>query len=122
MAKLRVVKDGDASNGLTGSALFGHLWGALADLLGASATATLVSRAARRAGGQHPVLRELVITRIDAQFSYVVPSSFHQALGPPPPLQALVRELQPLLADATGAVAVRHLVRVPELRGWLKAA
>lgn len=122
MRRLRMVRPGDAAASLSAAALFAHLWVAMVDLLGTSATATLLTRAARRAQPRHRELQELAISRVDAEFTYVVPDAFVRTQGPPPALLALVRELQPLLADSTGQVALNHLARVPELRSWVSDA
>jgi len=119
MRRLRVVR-GDAA--LPADTLFSRLWVALADLLGTATTATLLTRAARRAQARSPELRALTILRVDRDYTYVVPPSFHRGVGPTPALLELAVELRPLLTEATGQVAQRHLEAVPELRGWMTAA
>jgi hypothetical protein len=94
------------------------LWEALVDLLGTAATAAIVSRAARRALIRSPELGELAFTRVDREYSYVVPRSFDRAGEPPASLRNLLDELRPLLAELTGEVALDHLERVPELQAW----
>jgi hypothetical protein len=118
MASLRVVKDGDAAAGLSGAVLFKILWDELVDILGTTATAVVMERALRRARTASRELGGLTITRVDGQFSYAVPVAFVQAVGPSVALSSLVDELRPLLVELTGQVAVQHLGRVPELRGW----
>lgn len=117
MRKLRAVHPGDAA-ALPAAVLFKLLWDALVDLLGNSATATLLTRASRRAQPRCLELRELAIARVDQKFSYAVPSSFHRTRGPPVALRELAVELRSLLAESPGEVALRHLERVPELRNW----
>ncbi len=109
---------GDAGAKLSGTALFGVLWDALVDLLGTSATATIVGRAVRRALPRSPELGELAIARVDREYGYVVPRSFDRAEGPPVALRDLLDELRPLLVELTGQVVLRGLERVPELREW----
>lgn len=121
MPTLRVVIPGEAA-GLPAAALFKLLWDALVDLLGTSATATLLTRAARRALPRCLELRDLAIARVNHEFSYVVPLSFHRTRGPPAALRELLVELRSLLAESTGEVALRHLEQVPELRNWEAAA
>lgn len=122
MTDLRIVHRGDAGAGLSGTLLFGILWDALSELLGTSATAVLLRRAARRAAADGGALDGLAIERIDEGFGYVVPESFSEASGPPVALRALAAHLLPLLRESTGEVAVRHLARVPELRRCLPQA
>jgi hypothetical protein len=121
MASLRVVKDGDAAAGLSGAILFKILWEELSDILGTTATAVVMERALRRARAVNNELGHLTISRVDGQFGYAVPPSFVQAVGPSVALHKLVDELRPLLVELTGQVAVQHLDRVPELRGWAPA-
>jgi hypothetical protein len=119
MTDLRIVHRGDGEAGLSGTLLFGILWDALADLLGTSATAVLLRRAARRAAATAKELDALAIERVDEEFGYVVPQSFNEAAGPPVALRTLAAQLLPLLREATGEVAVRHLERIPQLRRCL---
>jgi hypothetical protein len=115
---LRVVADGDASAGLSGTVLFSILWAELVALIGTAATAAILRRAIRRALPRSPELADLAIERVDDQFGYAAPASFALANGPPPALRELVEELRPLLAELMGQVALLQLGRVPELRGW----
>jgi hypothetical protein len=117
----RIVAGGDASSGLSGSVLFRTLWEALGEILGSTATAVLLRRAARRAMAQSPELRGIAIERIDGAFHYALPASFVETRGPPAALRELAFELRPLLAEMTGELALRHLERVPELRHWAAA-
>jgi redox-sensitive bicupin YhaK (pirin superfamily) len=107
---------------LTGAAIFKMLWDALVDVLGTTATATIVSRASRRALPRSPELGELAIERVDREYRYVVPRSFGQADGPLAPLRDLLDELRPLLAELTGQVVLRRLELVPQLREWARIA
>jgi len=120
---LRVVRDDDdVAATLSGVVLFGILWEELVDLLGTAATAALLRRALRRALPHNAELAGLVISRVEEQYGYRVPPAFGLDQGPPPALRALVEELRPLLVEATGQVALRHLDEVPELRNWRPAA
>jgi len=98
------------------------LWDALVDVLGPATTATVVSRAARRALPLSPELNEIVITRVDREFFCVVPRSFDRAGGPPEALRVLVDEIRLLLEQLTGQVVLRHLDQLPKLRGWATSA
>ncbi len=119
MTTLRIVHRGDADAGLSGTLLFGVLWDALADLLGTSATAVVLRRAARRAASSGELLGTVAIERVDEEFGYVIPQSFNRAAGAPVALRSLAVQLLPLLRESTGEVAVRHLARIPELRRFL---
>lgn len=121
MASLRVVKEGDVAAGLSGAVLFKILWDELIDILGTTATAVVMERALRRARAACLELGHLTITRVDGQFGYAVPADLVQAVGPSVALTTLVDKLRPLLVELTGQVAIRHLERVPELRGWARA-
>jgi hypothetical protein len=99
------------------AALFGLLWEALAGLLGTAAAAMLLRRAAQRAKARHPDLTEVVIGRAGLEYVYTLPSAWNDAiLDGHRALRHLVDELLPLLAELTGAVVIRHLAEVPELR------
>jgi hypothetical protein len=102
---------------LSDGALFALLWDTLADVLGTSATAAILRRAARGASGRCPELAALTIVREELEYRYVVPGSWNARGGhTSAALRELVRELRPLLVEMTGAVVVAHLARVPELR------
>jgi len=118
MVRLTSVKDGDAASALPSAVLLRILWDELADLLGTTATAVVMDRAARRARARNHELQGLTISRVGG---CVVPPALVRARGPSAPLSALLHELRPLLVELTGQVAVRHLEEVPELRGWAPA-
>jgi hypothetical protein len=114
--KPRIVQSGGGSAGVPGDVLFGLLWEALVDLMGTTATAVLVRRAASRALPRSDALSELVVSRVDGEYAYVLPQSFARAIGPPKALRDLADELRPMLVELTGEVALRHLEHVPDLR------
>jgi hypothetical protein len=118
VVKLLAVRDEDVATQLSGAALFKVLWDRLADMLGITATAIVLDRAARRARTRGHELDGLTISRVDGHFGYVVPLSFAQTRGPSVALVRLLDELRPLLIELTGQIAVRHLEEAPELRGW----
>jgi hypothetical protein len=103
---------------LTAEELFALLWDSMADLLGTAATATLLRRALRRASAQQLVLCGVVTEREGLTYRYTVPPAWQQALDQEAlaALQALTRELYPLLVEMTGPVVVRRLARVQTLR------
>jgi hypothetical protein len=106
-----------SSHGLTASALFDLLWGALADVLGTAATAVLLRRAAKRATARDPALQKLLIQREATGYKYTVPSDWqeHGNRAPEAELCELVRELRPLLLELTGSVVIQRLERVQAL-------
>lgn len=109
------------SPSLTDTALFGRLWEETVEVLGPTATATILRRAARRALPRSPALATLDIARVDGEFRYSLPRSFDQP-DARPPLRDLLDELRPLLAELTGQVVFRRLERVPQLREWASIA
>jgi nucleotide-binding universal stress UspA family protein len=115
-----------ANSGLSSAALFALLWDALADLLGTAAAATLLRRAARRAGSRDPELATIAIVRENLEYRYTLPPAWNDwtkrlssetAHDTQAALQHLVAELLPLLVELTGPIVVRHLAQIPELRG-----
>lgn len=97
------------------AALFAILWDTLADVLGTSATAALLRRAARGATGRCPELAALGIVREELEYRYTVPAAVTTTA-----LRELVVELRPLLVEMTGPIVIGHLDRVPELRVLLE--
>jgi hypothetical protein len=99
------------------AALFAVLWGALADLLGTAAAATLLRRAVQRASKQHPELSDLAIVRESLEYRYALPSSWKDGTGGTRhAFGHLVAELLPLLEELTGPLVIRHLAKIAELR------
>jgi hypothetical protein len=122
-----VNEDGVPSDGKPGSGvaaatcsaavLFSALWEALADVLGTAAAATLLKRAARRAGIRSPELAELVFQREELRYGYSLPPAWKQETEETPSaLRELVAELRPILVELTGNVVLRHLEQFPQLR------
>jgi hypothetical protein len=111
------TKSSESVGELTAADLFALLWQALADILGTAAAATLLRRAAQRAGADWPELTALSITRGALEYQYEVPQAWSEpAPKPPQALCELVRELWPLLLELTGSVVVNRLSQVAELR------
>ena len=107
----------DVGPGRPPEAVFAMLWDALANLIGTAATATLVRRAAQRAVLRCPELGELIIVRTELDYTYTPPPAWKEGQGAATPaLRELSTELQTLLIDSTGPIAVKHLERIPELR------
>ena len=97
--------------------LFTILWLGLADILGTAAAATLLRRAAQRAGLACPELAELTITRESLEYRYAVPSAWNDSTAKPPQaLRELTRELWTFLIDLTGSVVINRLAQLPALR------
>ena len=105
-----------AGTNLSAGDLFTILWGALADVLGTAAAATLLRRAAQRAALRWPELEALAITRESLEYRYSLPVTWQDpSPGPPRALCELARELCTLLVDLTGSVIVNRLAQIPEL-------
>ena len=58
---------------MRGAALFKLIWDSVADVLGTTAAATLLRRAAQRAVPRSPELDDFAVTRTDAGYSYSLP-------------------------------------------------
>ena len=102
---------------LSAANVFGILWRALSDILGTSAAATLLRRAAQRAVPRWPELAALSITRESLEYHYTVPSVWNEPTRDVPrALSELARELTALLVELTGSVVVNRLAQIPELR------
>ncbi|MBA3395660.1 MAG: hypothetical protein H0T89_23655 [Deltaproteobacteria bacterium] len=99
----------------TTAALFALLWDDLADVLGSSATATLLRRAAKHGAGHRPELRDLVIHRPAFEYEYILPMQWSNDAHGREALQALVRTLIPLLQQLTGPIVIRRLQAIPAL-------
>lgn len=99
---------------LTPEALFALLWDELVDVLGSSATATLLRRAAKRGAADRPDLMKLVIHKPLFEYEYVVPEEWTAGAGRES-LQLLVDKLVPLLRELTGGIVIQRLRSVPEL-------
>lgn len=99
------------------ASLFTALWEALGDLLGWSATATVIGRSIKRAAARSPLLRDVVIRREGLEYRYSVPASWSDPSGAQAAeaLRVLAGELEPLLAELTGTVVLQRLRSVPEL-------
>jgi hypothetical protein len=107
----------DASADMRGAALFKLLWDSVVDILGTTATATLVRKAARRAMPRSPELDDFAVTRTDAGYSYSLPRALvGKVEHTPVALRELVGELRPLLVELTGQVVVRRIQQIPELQ------
>ena len=104
------------------SEIFDVLWGALVELLGSPATATLLRRSARRRLGDFPELVELAITRKDFEYTYAVPADWkHANERSNAALQALVQDLCCLLLELTGPVVLHRLKTSSQLAKCLQS-
>jgi hypothetical protein len=102
---------------LRGAALFKLIWDCVADVLGTTATATLVRRAARRAMVRSPELGGLEVLRTDAGYTYALPRALVGKVDyTPVALRELVGELRPLLVEMTGQIVVRRIEQIPSLQ------
>jgi hypothetical protein len=99
---------------ITAAALFALLWDDLVDVLGVSATASIVRRAAKRAAADRPELGQLTIHKRAFEYEYVVPPQWSQN-GPKDSLCRLVDCLVPILRELTGGIVIQRLRSHPQL-------
>jgi hypothetical protein len=104
----------------TAGALFGLLWETMAEVLGTTATAVLVRRAARRATAHWPVLQQLVIHQDGLAYQFRIPETWQEGSNPEAlaALRALGQEVCHLLHAMTGPVVIRRLARLMPLRRY----
>jgi hypothetical protein len=107
----------DAGAELRGAALFKLIWDSVSDMLGTTAAATLLRRAALKAMARSPQLGELTVLRTEAGYTYTLPRALvGKVEHTPVPLRELVGELRPLLVELTGQVVIRRLEQIPGLQ------
>jgi hypothetical protein len=95
---------------------FAALWGALTELMGDAATATLVRRAQQRAARRSAALAGLTVSRDRFEYRYALPREWEApSAESTASFCELMRELQPLLEELTGDVVIRRLRAMPEL-------
>jgi hypothetical protein len=121
MAPSRVPDSGatgvDGTVEVRGAALFKSIWDTVADVLGTTATAALLRRAAKRAAPRSPELRELTMLRTESGYTYSLPRALVGKLDHTPvALRELIGELRPLLAELTGQLVVRRIDQIPGLQ------
>lgn len=103
----------DASDEPSTAELFHLLWNDLVDVLGSSATATLLRRAAKHGVKRQPGLTNLVIHRPAFEYEYVVPETWSD--NGREELVVLCQTLVPLLEELTGRIVVQRLRSIPQL-------
>ena len=110
------ISDSPPASGSSAAATFGAIWDALVDVLGSAAAATLVRRAIKEARAAAPGLDDLEIARERFEYRYAVPSTWTgESPAAMADLRTLVRHLEPLLQELTGAVVILRLRALPEL-------
>ncbi len=97
--------------------VFVLLWNTLSNILGTTATATLIARALKGAMPSTPALAEVSIATRRFTYHYQLPHSWRapdnaDALAA---VNRLLEELVPLLTALTGQVVVRQLARLEPL-------
>jgi hypothetical protein len=97
----------------TTATAFQLLWDNLTDLIGTSATAQLVRRAAKHAQRYSPGLAALVIKKPAFEYEYVVPPNWNSDGSEE--LKALIETLHPLLVELTGMIVLQRLRSIPDL-------
>jgi uncharacterized membrane protein len=96
--------------------LFAVLWSELVSVLGTTAVATLVRRAAKRGSTRSAVLEQLQVAREGWEYRYTVPPVWEsRPAAEAPELEDLIAELVPLLREFTGQIVIRRLGRIPQL-------
>lgn len=97
--------------------IFVLLWNTLSNILGTTATATLIARALKGALPSTPALAEVSIATRRFTYHYQLPHSWRapdnaDAMAA---VNRLLEELVPLLTALTGQVVVRQLARLEPL-------
>ena len=101
----------------TAARLFGIVWDTMADVIGTTATATLVRRSIKRAASRRAELSAVSVVRQGLHYAYTVPDDWSRSGSDPVvALRELVAELSPLLSELAGPVLVRRLASVPDLQ------
>jgi hypothetical protein len=113
MGFVRVAGDDASDNKSSTAELFQLLWNDLVDVLGSSATATLLRRAAKHGVKRQPGLTKLVIHRPAFEYEYVVPE--HWSTNGRQELVVLCQTLVPILEELTGRIVVQRLRSIPQL-------
>jgi hypothetical protein len=108
-----VAGDDASDNEPSTAELFQLLWNDLVDVLGSSATATLLRRAAKHGVKRQPGLTKLVIHRPAFEYEYVVPE--HWSTNGREELVVLCQTLVPILEELTGRIVVQRLRSSPQL-------
>ena len=93
--------------------LFEIAWHALVDILGSATAATLVRRAATRAAGRAPSLKNFTVARERLEYRCVLPPWKDSDSAD---LRVLCEELAVLLRELTGPIVIARLHAQPELR------
>lgn len=107
------------------SELFDVLWASLRDVIGPTATATLVGRSIKQARAGHPQLDEIAIVQRHFEYTYTLPPAWKTAdAAAYAQFKAIVEELWPLLSSLTGTLVLKRLssVRLLQESGVLPAA
>jgi hypothetical protein len=99
---------------------FRALWVALSDIMGTSATATLLRRAAKHAATHEPHVAQLVIHKPAFEYEYVTPSSWVDPQTEVRAVRSLLVALEPLLIELTGEIVIKRLQSIPEVRAVLR--
>ena len=105
--------------GCVTATLFARLWETLSDSLGGAAAVALLGRSRRRAAARYPELDAIVVERAGGSYCFRLPERW-SVPAPEPSLafRGWVDELLPFVVELTGAVIVRRLAAIPELRRW----
>lgn len=117
---MTATNDDPAKTRPTAAVTFRALWDGLSDMMGSSATATLLRRAAKHAAQRHPDLHQLVITRPTFEYEYIVPDAWETLPCSTEGFRSLVGALKPLLVELTGGIAINRLRTIPGIEDLLE--
>ena len=97
--------------------VFVLLWNTLSNILGTTATATLIARALKNALPSTPALAEVSIATRRFTYHYQLPHSWRAPdnADATTAVNRLLEELVPLLTALTGPIVVRQLARLEPL-------
>jgi hypothetical protein len=97
--------------------VFVLLWNTLSQILGTTATATLIARAVKGALPSTPALAEVSITTRRFTYDYQLPDSWRapENATATAAVNRLIEELVPLLSALTGQVVLRQLAGLEPL-------
>lgn len=111
------TSDSVSDESCTAARLFGIVWETMADVIGTTATATLVRRSIKRASSRRAELNAVSVVRRGLHYAYTVPEDWgRKGSDPVGALRELVAELAPLLSQLAGPVLIRRLASVPDLQ------
>ena len=95
----------DKSTGEEVAPRFRALWLGLSDIMGTSATATLLRRAAKH----EPHVTQLVVQKPAFEYEYITPTTWRDPQIEARAMRTLLQALEPLLVELTGEIVITRL-------------